>query len=407
MNFPCWRPLVAIAATWLVGASALASEPTDPDLLLVREVDALAQQIVATGHVPGMAIALTRADKILLSKGYGEREVGSGVRVDSETQFRVASVSKTFTSTLVGLLVERGYASWDDPLPNLVPGFQLKEANAAEALTLEQLLSHRTGLPYHALDRMLEASSSPLDVRAALPNVKLTCLPGDCFGYQNVVFAYAADAVFASSGLFFDTALRRELLIPLGMKNTSIGREELLESGNHALPHVGTPKGQKAVQPKPNYYWLPAAAGVNSSARDMTRWLIAQQGHQPEVLPTEMLRTLHEPRVYTPAETGSSKWRRSRLQAASYGLGFRVFDYQGHPMVFHAGAVEGFRAIFAFAPDTGTGLAMMWNSNSPIPSGLFPTVFDRWFGLDAVDWVEIDKIKVVATSTAATQTGSN
>src|SRR5690606_15136869 len=115
------------------------------------------------------------------------------------------------------------------------------------------------------------------------------------------------------------------------------------------------------------------------------------------------------PRVVTPGETGSSKWRRSRLLSASYGLGFRVLDYQGHPMVFHAGAVEGFRAIFAFATDTNTGMALMWNSNSGIPGGMFPTVFDRWFGLPVVDWVEIDKIKVIANTATnkRTVTGSN
>lgn len=370
-----------------------AARDADPDQVLVREVDALARAIVDTGHVPGLGVALTRGDRILLSKGYGERVAGSGVAVDADTQFRIASVSKTFTATLVGVLVDRGYAKWSDPVVDLVPGFQLKQPEVLGELTLERLLSHQTGLPFHALDRELESSDEPLKVRAALPGVKLHCAPGACYGYQNVAFAYAADAVFASAGTFFETALRREVLAPLGLWHTSVGRDGLLGAANHALPHVWGPLGPKPIEPKPNYYWLPAAAGVNASIRDLTRWLLAHQGHRPDVLRPELLQALHSPRVATPYEVGGSRWRRTRLLSAGYGLGFRVFDYQGHTVVFHAGAVDGARAIMAFAPQEDVGVALVWNANSGVPGGLLPYVMDRWLGLDGVDWLELDKVQ--------------
>lgn len=374
--------------------------PLDPDQQLATEVHRLAQEIVLTGQVPGLAVALTREGRVLLEAGYGERVAGSNQAVDADTVFRIASVSKTMTASLVGVLVEHGFVQWEDRLPELLPAFALNDPLAAQNLTLEQLLSHRTGLPYHALDPLLEASSSPLDVLAALPGVRLNCQPGDCFGYQNVVFSYAADAVFASSGHFFPTALQRELLTPLGMNATTVGRDAFLQSSNKALPHVWGAGGQVAVEPKPNYYWLPAAAGVNASLRDMTRWLLAQQGYRPDVLSADVLTTLHTPRVLTPGESTASPWRRSRLLSASYGLGFRVFDYQGHTMVFHAGAVQGFRAVLAFVPESRVGLVLLWNSNSGVPGGLVPTVFDRWLAQPAHDWLELHRLRPAWTARA-------
>lgn len=370
----------------------------DPDTHLAAEVDQLASEIVLTGQVPGLAVALVRNGRVVLERGYGERVAGSSQAVDGNTVFRIASLSKTMTSTLVGVLVDHGYVKWEDRLPDLLPAFQLNDPLAAQNLTLEQLLSHRTGLPYHALDPLLEASSSPLDVLSKMSGVRLSCQPGDCYGYQNVAFSYAADAVFASSGSFFPTTLQRELLTPLGMHTTTVGREAFLESSNKALPHVWGPQGQVAVEPKPNYYWLPAAAGVNSSLHDMTRWLLAQQGYRPDVLPEELLQTLHQPRVETPGESTTSPWRRSRLLSASYGLGFRIFDYQGHSMVFHAGAVQGFRAIMAFVPESDVGMVLLWNSNSGVPGGLLPTVFDRWLGLPAHDWLQLDLLRPALTA---------
>lgn len=398
----CTALLLSSFATLPVLADDIGAPPAplDPDTALATEVDQLASEIVLTGQVPGLAVALARDGKVLLERGYGERVAGSNQPVDGNTVFRIASLSKTFTSTLVGVLVDHGFVKWEDRLPDLLPSFQLNDPLAAQNLTLEQLLSHRTGLPYHALDPLLEASSSPLEVLSKVAGVRLSCQPGDCYGYQNVAFSYAADAVFASSGSFFPTTLQRELLTPLGMDTTTVGREAFLESSNKALPHVWGPYGQVAVEPKPNYYWLPAAAGVNSTLHDMTRWLLAQQGYRQDVLPTELLETLHAPRVDTPGESTASPWRRSRLLSASYGLGFRVFDYQGHPMVFHAGAVQGFRAVLAFVPESNVGMVMLWNSNSGVPGGLLPTVFDRWLGIPAHDWLQLDLLRPALTAQA-------
>ena len=142
--------------------------------------------------------------------------------------------------------------------------------------------------------------------------------------------------------------------------------------------------------PKPTYYRLAPAAGVNASISDMAQWLVAQTGHRPDVLPAPLLATLQAPIVGTPPEMRNSSWRRDRLDAAGYGLGWRVYDYAGQRVVFHGGAVQGYRGLMAMIPDRDFGMVVLWNSESSLPSGLLPTILDRAIGLPPQRWLDVD-----------------
>ena len=109
-------------------------------------------------------------------------------------------------------------------------------------------------------------------------------------------------------------------------------------------------------------------------------------------LPAPLLATLHAPLVSTPTEMrgGASSWRRQRLYDAGYAIGWRVYDYAGHRLVFHAGAVQGYRGMVALLPERDLGVAILWNSESALPSGLLPTILDRAIGLPAQRWLDVD-----------------
>ena len=119
----------------------------------------------------------------------------------------------------------------------------------------------------------------------------------------------------------------------------------------------------------------------------MSQWLNAQLGHHPDVLPQPLLDSIHKPQVITPGETRGSAWRRERLRNAWYGLGWRVYDYSGHTMVFHGGAVQGYRGLIAFLPNEDIGVVVLWNSESSAPSGLMPSLMDRALGLPSQNWL--------------------
>lgn len=369
-----------------------APAPALPDGFDVQLFEAMAQQIVADQRVPGLAMAIVHNGQVLSARGYGITDVSDAEPVDAHTVFRLASLSKGFAGTMAGLLVNDGALRWDSKLTDYVPSFELSQDGAAQQVTVADVLSHRVGLSRNAFDRDLEQSVPYRELTRKLAHAPLRCAPGTCYSYQNVAFSMIGDIVFAATGDFYSQEVRRRLLKPLGMNDASLGLQGIESSARWAKPHVRGRGGWVSLMPKPTYYEVAPAAGVNASASDMAQWLIAQTGHRPDVIPAPLLATLHEPLVSTPDQTRGAAWRQTRLDSAGYGLGWRVLEYAGQRVVYHAGAVQGYRGMIAMIPGRDIGIAMMWNGESSLPTGMLPTVLDRAMGIpsELTAWIDLD-----------------
>jgi beta-lactamase class C len=381
----------------LVLGSATAAEPAEGSGGvrplpggLSKEIEQLAAQVVSRSKVTGLAVGIVHGDRVLLERGFGVTQVGRAETVDAETVFRIASLSKAFAGTLAALLVRDGALRWDSRIADQLPAFKLKSLEAAQNLTVLDILSHRVGLPFHAFDREIEDNQPyPLLVNK-LEEAPLGCAPGDCYAYQNVAFSLIGDMVFAGTGSFYSYQVERRVFHPLGMHSATYGRDALEASGKWARPHVRGKRGWVAVRPKETYYRIPPAAGVNASIRDLNQWLIAQMGGRPEVLPLDLLEEIQQPLVSTPGERRGRGWRNERIRDPHYGIGWRVFDYAGEKLVFHGGAVQGYRGMIGFFPEHRFGIVLLWNCESGAPSGLLPTALDRFLGLRSRDWTGLE-----------------
>ena len=357
----------------------------------VARFEAMAEAMVAKGRVPGMAMAIVQDGRIVSARGYGTTDVRGGEPIDAHTVFRLASLSKAFAGTVTGLLVSEGALRWDSHVADYLPDLQLSKPGAAQELTVAEVLSHRVGLTHNAYDGLVEGGEDYRSLVQKLAYAPMTCAPGDCYAYQNVAFSLIGDVVFGATGRFFSEAVSRRIFKPLGMDDASYGLEGIEASPRWARPHVRGRRGWVSLSaPQPTYYRVAPAAGVNASISDMAQWLVAQTGHRPDVLPAPLLATLHSPVVATPSETRGSSWRRARLQDAGYGIGWRVYDYAGHRVVFHGGAVQGYRGAIALLPERDLGVVVLWNSTSGLPSGLVPTILDSALGLSG-DWLDVDE----------------
>jgi beta-lactamase class C len=347
----------------------------------VHRFESMAQALVANQRVPGLAMAIVKDGHILSARGYGITDVRAAEPIDAHTVFRLASLSKSFAGTLTGLLVSQGALRWDSKLTNYMPALRLSDPTAAQQLTVAEVLSHRVGLTHNTYDRDLEANVDYRSLVQKLAYAPMACRPGQCYGYQNIAFSLIGDVVFAVTGRFYGETLASRVFKPLGMNDASTGLEGIESSPRWAKPHVRGGGGWVSLMPKPAYYEVTPAAGVNASISDMAQWLIAQTGHRPDVLSESLLATLHAPVINTPTELRGSSWRGERLTAAGYALGWRVYDYAGHRVVFHGGAVQGYRGVVALLPESDLGIAILWNSESSLPSGLMPTILDTAMGL--------------------------
>ena len=384
-------PVHKVAASAVHPAMVTIGAPRDATAV-AAEFDGWLDAVAESGQVAGLAAAIVKDDKVLLQRGVGYADATTGSPVTTDTVFRLASLSKAFASALTALLVDEGMLSWDTRVTGVLPTFELHDVNASSKLTVRDILSQRVGLPHNTYDRLLEADEPYPELVERLREVPLTCEVGNCYGYQNITFALIGDITYAVSGDFFYHEVEKRLFHPLGMDTATYGRDALEASKSWARPHARTAHGWVPIGIRESYYHVPPAAGVNASIKDMTQWLIAQMGGRPDVLSEPILTTLHTPLVSTPTERHVSPWRKARVSDASYALGWRVFDYAGETVVFHAGAVQGYRAMIAFVPKDRFGAVLMWNCESAVPSGLLPMLLDRYLGLGAVDWAGVEEL---------------
>lgn len=368
---------------------------------VASDFDGWLDTVAASGRVSGLAAVIVKDDKVLLQRGVGFADADKKLPVTADTVFRLASLSKAFASTLAAMLVDEGMLDWDTRVAGVLPTFELHDIAASEKLTVRDILSQRVGLPHNTYDRLLESDEPYEELVERLRDVPMTCDVGDCYGYQNITFALIGDITYAVSGDFFYHLVEKRIFHPLGMLTATYGRAALEASASWARPHVHRAHAWEPIAIREAYYHVPAAAGVNASIRDMTAWLIAQMGERPEVLSQELLATVHTPQVATPSELRASPWRRARLNDAEYALGWRVFDYAGQTLIYHAGAVQGYRSMIAFFPKYRFGAVLLWNCECSLPSGLMPMLLDRYLGLHEVDWAGLDALPAVAHNLAA------
>jgi beta-lactamase class C len=357
---------------------------------IAHEFNGWLDEVEQSGGVSGLAAAIVKDDHVLLERGVGFADWSTGEPVGTDTVFRLASLSKAFAAAMTGILVEDGRLHWNTKVADMLPAFTLSDIDGAQRLTVEDILSHRVGLPHNTYDRLLEQDEPYELLVDRLKEVPMACPVGACYGYQNIAFSMVGDVVYATTGDFYYHQVEKRIFHPLGMTTATYGRDALESSKSWARPHHHISNGWSPFVPSEAYYRVAPAAGVNASVHDIEQWLIAQMGGRPDVLSPALLDTLHKPLVETERELRVSPWRRGRLKDAQYALGWRIYDYAGETLIFHAGAVQGYRAMIAFLPKYRFGAVMLWNSESGLPAGLMPMLFDRYLGLPEVNWAGID-----------------
>jgi CubicO group peptidase (beta-lactamase class C family) len=139
-----WRLfLLSVCLLLLVAAST--GRAQEREGISDADVATLAVRAMSEFNVPGMAIGIVKADKILLAKGYGIREIGESEPIDTETMFKIASNSKAFTSAALATLVDDGLIAWDGLVIDYIPEFRMKDPWVTANFTVRDLLTHRSG----------------------------------------------------------------------------------------------------------------------------------------------------------------------------------------------------------------------------------------------------------------------
>ena len=141
---------VCFALVWVLAHTSVAHTQARSEL--PPDLDGYIARVLRAFDVPGVSVAIVKDGRIALAKGYGVRTLGDPTRVDAQTLFGIASNTKLFTATALGLLVEEGKLAWDAPVITYLPWFQMWDPYVTRALTIRDLLVHRSGLGLGAGD---------------------------------------------------------------------------------------------------------------------------------------------------------------------------------------------------------------------------------------------------------------
>ena len=385
---------VVVTGTPAIAAQASAPLIDDVNLPLTPDrwqgqvdyaaLDARITRMMRDPEMVGLAVAAVENGRLTFVNGYGFADREAGLPVTPQTVFRWASVSKGVAGTLAYKLAQQGKLSLSAPLSSFHT--TLKLAGGAEnRLAIPDLLAHRLGLARNAYDGKLESGDPAPMLRNMLSTVPQQCMPGDCHSYQNVAYDAFSEIVANATKTPYDQLAEQMLFAPLGMKSAGLGMTNLTGAQNWARPYR---RGQVQVL-SDAYFRVPAAAGVSSNIVDLARWMEAQMGQAPQVITPGVLTEIHRPRVAT--YKGGRSGPDSLIISHGYGQGWRSHIYDGHWLVGHGGAVNGYRAVMWFDPERRTGIVMLWNSGSTRPFRLPYEFFDQVYGRPYSDWTELDK----------------
>jgi CubicO group peptidase (beta-lactamase class C family) len=123
--------------------------PNESITAFIPEFELLIAEAMDEWKIPGLAVAVVQNGEVTLVRAYGLRDVEAGLEVTTDTQFLIGSITKSFTSTGLALLVEERRLDWKKPVRDYIPEFRLHDAVATERVTVRDLLCHHSGLPRH------------------------------------------------------------------------------------------------------------------------------------------------------------------------------------------------------------------------------------------------------------------
>ena len=304
---------------------------------------------MARDQIPGVAVGVVERGHLVFARGFGYRDVDKHLPVTPDTLFPLGSCSKAFTATAIALLADEGRIALDAPVRTYLPDFSLEDPVASATLTTRDLLTHRSGLPRHDLF-WYQAPFSRDELYRRLRFLEPGGPPRTRWRYNSLMFVVAGRIVEKVSGESWESFVQARILLPLDMRRTLLSAEAMEADSDHASPYAMREGSVRKIPMLKGLSAIAPAGAVQTSVRDLARWLTFHATRSPGLLGEGMWRELHRPQAEMPAPD------QPEVQHPYYALGWIHESYRGHPLVVHNGAIDGFTVHLGFLPETGQGL---------------------------------------------------
>lgn len=313
------------------------------------------QRTMEEAKIPSIAVAVVKDGRIIWEEGFGWADKEKQVRATAHTPYSLASVTKPITATAVMRLHEARKLDIDQPIERYLGGLKLTGHAASSAgVTARRIMSHSAGLPLYGhfyLDGARPAGSA--DTISQFGTVVFP--PGTRFEYSNIGMKLLDAAIERVSGRSYGDYLRREVFLPLGMKNSAVG-----------LPPGAVAATRYDAKRNPMPFYLtdhPGSGDVWSSAHDMARFLAFHMGTplpgQRQILSRATRLGMQRPASAFPMPTPPGEPRRD------LGANWILSSAGGHPRIWHSGGQPGTSTYIGFYPDQKVAVVVLANSSAP------------------------------------------
>ncbi|THU80573.1 beta-lactamase/transpeptidase-like protein [Dendrothele bispora CBS 962.96] len=382
--------------------------------LITPDIDNFINDLLKDYNSPGLSVAVIRQNDsyeegwLTEFGSYGIAK-GDGSPVTPDTLFAIASNSKLFLSFSVGLLIsnetlakERGQEiSWLTKAKDLIPEWGLMDKDMENIVNIQDMLSHRTGLPRHDFSGTVKEGGVS-EMISTLRYLRPSAEVRQTFQYNNLMYETLSHLPHLLLNQSFESYISQHIFAPLNMTASTYSVAEAEASGNFAdgfhrsmrdtIADVNgtlTPTIPYFSRPGEEKIWA-GAGGVITSARDLTKWMgmLLLEGRHPvtneTVVPTEVVRyaaegvSVSEPTAKFP-----------ELSPVVYGAGQDRFTYQGHEVVEHGGHNPGFTTQVSRFPNDNLGLIILSNDEefgTEIHEIVRFKLAEHILGLKEIDW---------------------
>jgi len=363
------------------------------------DLDSYVANSMKTFGVPGMAVAIVKDGKVVVSKGYGVRKLGDPTPVDEYTMFGIGSNTKAFTTAALAGLVDAGKLSWDDPVYQRLPGFVMYDPYVSHEMTIRDLLTHRSGMGLGEGDLLFWPHSTYTrdEIIYKLRFMKPASSFRSHYAYDNLLYMTAGQIIPAVTGTSWDDYIRQHIFAPLGMNNSNVSNAAFKPGDDYAFPHERVDGKLQVIHFEVLDNAGPAGS-INSCAAEMAKWVQLQLNHgkfvdhEGRLFSEQQSKEMWSPQTILPIGNPPQPLAGLKANFADYALGWALRDYRGRKLVGHTGGVAGFVSRVMLVPEENLGVVVLTNAEE---GGAFDSilyhVLDHYFGLPPTDWISAYK----------------
>lgn len=331
-------------------------------------------------HIPGAALVVVKGDSVLFKHTFGYADVETKQAVNDQTLFAIGSCTKTFTATGMLLLQDAEKVDLMQPVKTYYPALHLQDTLLEKQLTIQDILSHRSGLERG--DYIFYGSGYSREaIIDRLQYLKPVAPLRTAFIYNNLLYTLAGTVIEKQSGQPYETFITQRLLQPIGMQHTAFATAA--GEKNKAYPY----RYYNAAlhrQPVTTFTGLEPAGGLWSDINDMSRWVrFLVAGGKADT--TRLLSRQAAMLLKMPVGFTGNGMRADESEFKSYGLGMGFTAYKGHRVMYHTGVADGYMTHLAVLPEEKIGIVLLCNTET-FTNAIINNVIDRAMNETQTDW---------------------